>query len=76
MNKILVTSIEHDFTNTSSKKILLEIPANNSLLVEIIKSEGDDNIETKIYAVLRDWGGFMIYGICKGFNTWSGKRWE
>lgn len=54
MNKILVTSIKHDFINTSSKKILLEIPANNSLFVEIIKSEGDDNIETKIYAVLRD----------------------
>jgi hypothetical protein len=50
--KILVTSIEHDFINTSSKKILLEIPANdNSLIVEIEKI--GENVMTNIFALLK-----------------------
>jgi hypothetical protein len=50
--KILVTSIEHDFINTSSKKILLEIPANNHSLIVEIEKEGEC-VTTNIYALLK-----------------------
>jgi hypothetical protein len=53
MNKILVTSIEHEFIEHPSKKIILEIPANNnnSLIVEIEKN--GENVTTNVYAVLK-----------------------
>lgn len=50
MNKILVTSIEH-FIEHPSKKIVLEIPANNSLVIEIEKS--GDNVTTNVYLLLK-----------------------
>ena len=53
MNKILVTSIEH-FIEHPSKKIVLEIPANNSLIIEIEKN--GENVTTNIFALLK-WGG-------------------
>jgi hypothetical protein len=51
--KILVTCIEHEFIEHPSKKIILEIPANNnnSLIVEIEKK--GENVTTNVYAVLK-----------------------
>ncbi|MBR5321695.1 MAG: hypothetical protein IKU41_07640 [Clostridia bacterium] len=52
MNKILVTSIEHEFIEHPSKKIVLEIPANNSLIIEIERID-EKNVTTNIYALLK-----------------------
>lgn len=51
MQKILVTSIEQDFTNHPNKKITIEIPANNALIVEIEKS--GENVTTNVYVALK-----------------------
>lgn len=52
MNKILVTSIEHEFIEHPSKKIILEIPANNNSLIVEIEKNGE-NVTTNIYALLK-----------------------
>ena len=53
MKKILVTNIEHDFADASSKKIQIDIPAGNSLLVEIEKTESNGPVSTNVYVLLR-----------------------
>ncbi len=51
MNKILVTSIEQDFMKHPNKKIIVEIPAPNALVVEIEK-EGEC-VTTSVYVALK-----------------------
>ena len=53
MDKILITSMR-EFIEHPTKKISIEIPANNSLIIEI---EQKDGIVTSNFFALLKWGG-------------------